>query len=206
MDYKLTKMETDELKELINIGASHASTALNQLTGKRVNITITKVDINRVENAFSLYSGKEKISTTIIMKVFGGATGIIFFLLHGNNSYKLARLLTKSKNKVEYLTSFDRSALNEIGNILAGSFLSVFSKFAGITVVHSISEIVTDTLSSIVNSIMGEVGSFSDVVLTFKIKLIIRDENIETELYFLMAPGFTGKILNMTRKKLKEKK
>lgn len=199
-ELKVSDFELDQLKETVNIGASHASTALSQLTKKRIGITVPEVHIDSVEKSIDYVGAKEKISTSVIVNILGDSTGIMFFLFKDNNGQKLAHLITKGQDGNEMLTEEDRSVLSEVGNILSGACLTALSKFLGINMLHSVSEVVTDILGSIINSVVKEIRKASDVALVFKVTLSVDGEDIETDMFFLMDPEFTDRVLSLTQK------
>jgi chemotaxis protein CheC len=196
----ITDYELDQLKESINIGASHASTALNQMIGRRVDITVPDVSVNTIEKAIEYVGQSDKVTTTILLEVLGEATGMMFFLLPGKSGNRLSHMITKSPTQNDVLSEYDRSALREVGNILSGAFLTALSNFLGVSMLHSVSEVVTDMLGSIINSVVAQLGKTSDVALIFKVNMKIEGEDICAQLYFMADPVFTGKILELTKK------
>lgn len=202
INFQITDFELDQVKEVVNIGASYASTALNQLTKRRVNIAVPEVSISRIESSVEYIGDSEKIATTVLLKILGDTTGIMFFLFPEDSGMKLARLITKSDDARTVMSDYDRSALQEVGNILSGACLTALSRFLGISMLHSVAEVATDMLGSIINSVMAEVGRESDIALIFKVQMTIENENITTQLYFLADPNFTDEILKITKKKI----
>jgi chemotaxis protein CheC len=125
---------------------------------------------------------------------------MMFFLLPGKSGNRLSRMITKSAAENDVLSEYDRSALREVGNILSGAFLTALSNFLGVSMLHSVSEVVTDMLGSIINSVVAQLGKTSDVALIFKVNMKIEGEDISAQLYFMADPVFTGKILELTKK------
>lgn len=201
-NYSMSDFELDQIKEVVNIGASYASTALSQLTDSKVNISVPEVDIVKIEKTIDYIGNSENLVTLVLQKIMGDTTGIIFYLFPEDSGPKLAHMITKNKESNPVLSEFDRSALKEVGNILSGACLTALSKFLGITMLYSVSEVATDRLGSIINSVMAEIGKESDVALIFKVKMTIKNENIPLQLYFLADPPFTNSIINITDKKI----
>jgi len=202
LNFQISDFELDQIKEVVNIGASYASTALNQLTKRRINITVPEVTISRIESSADYIGNSEKIATTVLLKILGDTTGIMFFLFPGDSGLRLSRLITKSQDPMAVLSEYDRSALQEIGNILSGACLTALSRFLGISMLHSVAEVATDMLGSIINSVMAEVGREADIALIFKVQMTVENENITTQLFFLADPNFTEEILKITKKKI----
>lgn len=197
---KVTDFELDQLKESVNIGVSHASTALSQLIKKKVNISVPEAHIARTKDSLDFIGDKDKIATSVIVKILGQANGSMVFVFPGNNGLRLARMVVNSKDDNVLLTQEDRSALSEVGNILSGACLTALSKFLNISILHSVSEIVTDLLGTIVKYLMIKVVKSDYIALIFKVNMTIDREKIETQMFFLMDQDFTQRVLQLTQK------
>lgn len=203
----ITDFEIDQLREVMNIGVSHASTALSQMIKKRVVITVPKVIIDKVENVVSIIGPEKEVVTAIILEILGDAPGMMTFIFphdeSGREIVKLINFITKQEDDgKKVLSEYNISVLKEVGNILCGASLTAFSKFLDINMVQSVSEAVTDMLGSIVNSVMAEIGQSSDHALIFKVAFKVEGEDINPELFFFIDPRATYKILESTKKKM----
>ena len=204
-DEMFNEYELDQIKEVVNIGASHSSTALSQLIQKKVIISVPEIIIDKVENITNIIGDKEKVVTAVLLNMLGDAPGSMVFLFpHDDITRQFIKLIsdTTSDSK-EDLDEFDISILKETGNILAGSGLNALSTFLDASMVQSVSEAATDMLGSIINTLMGEMGQRSSVAIICKITFKIVDSNIDNlELYYFIDPKATSKILEMIKKKL----
>lgn len=197
--------ELDQLKEIINIGASHASTALSQLIEKKVLITVPDAMVDKIENNVQKMAQEHKDSpvvNAVILKILGDTPGVMAFILPKKSAHTLARLVTKEENKSDILSELEQSALKEVGNILCGASLSALSRFMDITLLQSVSEVATDTLDSIVSSIMIEFGQGVDISLVFRVSFLVEGEDIESSLYMFVEPSSSQKLLQILRDKL----
>ncbi|PLX27055.1 hypothetical protein C0583_04905 [Candidatus Parcubacteria bacterium] len=197
--------ELDQIKEVINIGASHSSTALSQLVNKKVIISVPEITIDKVENISNIIGDNEKVVTAILLNVLGDAPGnIVFMFTHDDATRNFIKLISnKEESKAQYLDEFDLSILKETGNILAGASLNALSVFLGASIIQSVSESITDMLGSIVNTIMGEIGQRSSTAIICRVTFEIEGEDVKNpELYYFIDPKATGKILEMIKKKL----
>ncbi len=202
----LTDFELDQLKEVVNIGASHASIALSQLVNKRIGLTVPEVSISNIDNTIKFIDKDGLETTTLIVKINGDANGILLFILPGDSGLKISNMvnpiMTNEPVDRKTLNENDLSTLKEIGNILAGSYLTALSKFLGLDIMHSVSEISYDQLGKVLKTLSEQTQSFSDTVFTFEVNLKIADQETVTELYLVVDPKFTQKILDMAKKKL----
>lgn len=199
----ISSFELDELKEVINIGASHASTALSQMISKKVTLTVPEVVIDKVENIIKYIGNEKEVVTAVLLRVLGDAPGMMTFFFQKSSEENLIKLLTKKEKKAgSQLDEFEMSALREVGNILSGASLTAFAKFLNINVVHSVSEVTTNMLGAIINTVMAEMAQTSEVSMIAKVNMTVEGENVKTQLFFFLDPGSTSKILEMTDQKL----
>lgn len=200
----ISSFELDQLKEVVNIGASHASTALSQMLNKRVMISVPEALVDSIDNIVKTMGSNDDKVSAVVMRVLGDAPGILSFLFPGGCDYQLARLVmgesTKSGNGI--MGDIEKSAITEVGNILAGASLTALSKFLDGSFLQSVSQVVQDMLGSIFNSVLAELAQSAEDVLVFKISFMIEGEDIKTELAFFLDPIATNRILELTKKKL----
>lgn len=197
-DYQL-----DQLKEIMNIGASHASTALSQMIKKKVSLTVPNAYVDEVQNINTYIKNKDQEVTAALLKIFGDANGSMFFMFNDESDFELSKLLISDFKNVKNVRELEISAVKEVGNILAGASLSAFAKFLDMNLLHSVSDVVVDTTDSIINSIVSEIGKTSGVALTFEVGFTIVGTDIKTRFFFFIDPNATASILKALDKKYK---
>lgn len=203
MEQQLSDFERDQLKEVMNIGAANASTALSQLLGKRVRVYVPDAFVDRIEKVVTRLGDSEQAVTTVLVKFLGDAPGVIMLLFPPTYALNLVNILTHGNAQdIHALDELERSALREVGNILAGSALAALGKFSDLQLVQSLPEDKTDMLGSIMDSVLVEIGVLSDRVLVFRAFFAVEEEHIEGQLFFLFDTKSTAKILEITRHKV----
>jgi chemotaxis protein CheC len=203
---EFSNFELDQLKEILNIGASHASTALSQLIEKRVMITIPEALADTPQNNVARISKSMpdgEVATAVILKILGDVPGIMAFFLPKMSAHRLAHLVMKAEgNTDEVLTEIENSALKEVGNIICGAALGAFSRFMGITMLQSVSEVATDMFSAVVSTVMMEVGQDSNLTLVFKVSFRIEGEDVDAQLCFFTDQEASTKMISILKVKL----
>lgn len=115
----------DVLKEVGNIGAGNAATALSQLLNKPIDMAVPKVQLLSFEEITDKVGGAEELVYAVFLRVEGEAPGNLFFILTPEAaSSLLSRIAGIEVSGGDELSEMELSALSEIGNILAGSYLS----------------------------------------------------------------------------------
>ena len=94
MDYsKLSHMQLDALREVGNIGAGNAATALSQLLGDKIDMTVPNVNIVSFDEIFSRIGG-EKVVLGVIVRVLGDTPGNILFIFTRETGMDIIKQLT----------------------------------------------------------------------------------------------------------------
>jgi len=197
---KIEEFQIDQLKEIMNIGASHASTALSQMVNQSVSLTIPFAYIDTVDNIDKYFDKfNEKVSAALI-NVFGDVSGLMYFLFSYNNERKLVELLLANVNE-EDKKDLEESVIKEVGNILAGASLSAFSKFLDMNLLHSVSKVMVGELSEIVKKVSTEVIGDTGTALMFQIDFNIKEKEISTNFMFFIDAIATQKLLDALKLK-----
>ncbi len=164
MVVQLTEMQLDVLKEVINVGAGNAATALSQLVNRRVDMGVPHIQIMSFTDMVNTLGADEDITVAVELKVFGDAPGNILYTMNYDKAYKFANtLLEKYPDKTDevYLSLF-----HETGNILGNAFLNAISKFTNLNLITSVPAVAIDMLVAIISSSFIEAEQYDDYVLS----------------------------------------
>lgn len=203
MGNSIENFQLDQLKEIMNIGASHASTALSQMVNKKVNLSVPNAYVDEIQNINKYIKHKNEEVTAALLKIYGDASGVMFFMFNDESDFKLSRLLVNGLSNSKGDKELEFSAIKEVGNVLAGASLSAFSKFLDMSLLHSVSDVVTDTTDSIINSVVAEIGKTSGVALVFEVGFDVVGVDIKTRFFFFIDPRATSTILKALDDKYK---
>lgn len=202
MTKQLTDFEKDQLREVINIGAGNGFTALARLVDRKITAHVPEVIAERIEKIPRCLGELEDVVVAVLLKLLGEASGFMLLVFPRKSALELADLLTRGyKKEIKVLDEIDRSALQEVGNILSGASLTALSKFLDINIIQSVPDTATDMWEAIIDSILAEIGTASESILLFKVEFSIGEREIEGNLFFLFDPQATDKILTAIRKK-----
>jgi len=119
----------DALREVANIGAGHAATALSTLTSTRIMISVPMVNVVPPGDFVPEIAPDVEV-VAVQMGMSGDMKGRTVFLLPAEAGLRLAeRMLRRQRGSSSSLGELEQSALNEAGNILAGAYLTALSEF-----------------------------------------------------------------------------
>lgn len=181
---KLNRFELDALREISSVGAGHASTALSVMTNKRIEITFPWMTVCPLENVTSVIGKPEReitniylhIDGTCINKEFEICSLILAFPI--KSAVLLAKLLQGEEAGAEELTEMDRSTLQEIGNILAGRYLSAMAEYLNLKLIESVPSIASDMLDSVMDPILAKHASEVENAIVFNTRFIVEGQEI----------------------------
>lgn len=194
MDYsKLSNLQLDALREVGNIGAGNAATALSQLLNEKVDMTVPNINIVSFDEIFSRIGGEEVV-LGVIVRVLGDAPGNILFIFTRETGMEIIKKLTHIDE--EDISEMGASALCEIGNIISSAYMNSISKFTNLVMMPSVPAVTYDMLGAILSTTFIESEQFDDCVLDIETAFIQDDTEIQGYFYYIPMPGSLEKILN----------
>lgn len=180
-------MVLDVLKEIGNIGAGNAATALAKMINKKVDMNVPKVTVMDVQEVPELLGGEEVEVCGIFFKIEGDMEGSIMFLLTLEGAKTLIRLMMPGMDSGQ-IDEFAVSALKEIGNILAGSYISSLSGLTSLNIKISIPSLAVDMAGAILSVPAVHFGLVGDKILIIQNEFIECQENESVEGFFFLIP------------------
>ena len=168
----LTK-HLDVFKEIGNIGAGNAASALAGLLNKRITMTVPEASAVPFNHIVGVLDGPETLVSGILVDIHGDLNGYILLCLGMQDAMAMvAQALGEPARDASApdfaLTELEQDALTEIVNILVGSFLSAISSFTGLSVTPSVPQMAIDMLGAIISIATVEYGMIGDTVLLLK--------------------------------------
>nr|WP_210023452.1 MULTISPECIES: chemotaxis protein CheC [unclassified Paenibacillus] len=179
----------DVLKEVGNIGAGHAATALSKLLDKPVDMLVPKVRLLPFEEIADSVGGSEKVVIAIFLRVEGETPGNLFFILTLESAKKLLRNLVGIEiGSDEGYSEMELSALNEIGNILAGSYLTSLADFTKLNMQPTVPSLAIDMAGAILSYGLLQFGQMGDQALLIDTKFLDGKDEIEGHFFLIPDP------------------
>lgn len=176
----------DVLKEIGNIGAGNAATALAKMIDKKVDMKVPKVSILEFKEVPELLGGEETQVCGIFFKIEGDINGSIMFLLEMDSAFHLIDLLMPRDEHT--MDEFTFSALREIGNILSGSYVSSLSGLTGLNMHISVPSLCIDMAGAILSVPAIHFGQIGDRILIIENQFIEPEENEAVRGFFFLIP------------------
>lgn len=194
----LADFQMDVLKEVGNIGAGNAATALSILLNKPVDMQVPKVNLLPFEDITDIVGGSEQVVIAIFLRVIGDAPGNMFFVIQPASAKKLLERvagieLAKGEDKDSF-SEMEFSALHEIGNILAGSYLSSLADFTKLSLQPTVPSLAVDMAGAILSFGLIEYGTMGDRALLIDTKFLEGQDAVEGHFFLIPDPESFGKM------------
>ncbi len=189
---QMDNMQFDVLREIGNIGAGNATTALSQMINSKIDMKIPKVDLLEFKDLPDIVGGAEKLVVGIVFTLEGQIDGMMMFMLDVDAARHLVKLLVGSdyQSGTDEFSEMELSALNEIGNIIAGAYLSSLSTLTNLVITSSIPYMAIDMAGAILSVPAIEFGKISDRVLLIDTEF--GDDVKAVNGYFILIPSINS--------------
>lgn len=189
------EFKMDVLKEVGNIGAGNAATALSRLLNKPVDMAVPKVQLLPFEEISEKVGGAEKIVIAIFLRVEGDAPGNLFFILSPEAAKGLLKKLAGIFPEQEgFFNEMEQSALCEIGNILAGSYLSSLADFTKLDMSPTVPGLAMDMAGAILSNGLLQFGQMGDDALLIDTTFLEGNHEVEGQFFLIPDPESFAKI------------
>lgn len=161
---KIYEFHLDILKEIGNIGAGHAATALSSLLGNSVDMKVPYVNIMPFDEVTKRIGGDETIVAAVFFRIEGDAPGSMFFILTVEQASKLLTEITGKPTELSEppYDELAMSALQEIGNILTGSYLSSLADFTNLNLHPTVPAVGIDMAGALIHYGLIQISKESD--------------------------------------------
>lgn len=180
-------IEFDVLTEIGNIGAGNATTALSQLINARINMRVPKVELLTFAELAEVIGGAETLVAGILLSLEGDIQGSMLFILESNAARLLVQQLMGCKDdSTEQFTEMETSALQEIGNIISGAYLSAISSLTNMLITASVPSLAFDMAGAILSVPAIEFGKLGDKALLIESQF--KDMDVDISGYFILIP------------------
>jgi chemotaxis protein CheC len=182
-------LQLDVLREVGNIGAGHAATALAKLLDKPVDMMVPKVRIVPFEEIAESVGGVEQVVVAIFLRIDGETPGNMFFILTQESAKRLLRKIVGIEVENEaFYSEMELSALNEIGNILAGSYLSSLADFTNLNMQPTVPSLAIDMAGAILTYGLLQYGEMGDHALLIDTAFLEGKDEVEGHFFLIPDP------------------
>lgn len=179
-------MYFDVLREIGNIGAGNATTAIAHLLDSKIDMRVPKVELMDASKLGGAICPEDETIVGIFLEVKNDISGSMMFLLKTDAAHYLVnKLMGRPDDYKEPFDEMDLSAMKEIGNIIAGSYLSALSTMTNLKIVPSVPYISVDMAAAILSVPAIQFGQYGDNALFIETEF---GDNVVINGYFILMP------------------
>lgn len=190
MSTNYTALQLDALRELANIGSGTAGTALSQMLGRPVNISVPNALALPLADAVDAVGAPGEEVTGVVIPLAGDMQAIVLLVFPIADAAALCGLLG-----VDAGTDIGLSAVGEIGNILGASYVGALGAMTGLDLEPTPPQIATDMLAAIVSTVLASTSTTSDTALILDSELTVEGESCSLSFLLLPATGAVDELL-----------
>ncbi|MCH5274791.1 MAG: chemotaxis protein CheC [Lachnospiraceae bacterium] len=191
----VTQNYYDVLKEIGNIGAGNAMTALSQMLQCKVDMQVPQVQLMEFKDVGAIMGGEEQLMIGVYLAIEGDITGSIMFLVkHDSAKHLVNKLMMGMASEGPEFNEMELSAMREVSNIITGAYLNSLSMLTNLKIYPSPPSLALDMAGAILSVPAIEFGAIADQILLIQSRF---SDDIEIDGYFILVPDLEsyGKIL-----------
>lgn len=183
---QVTETYYDVLKELGNIGAGNAMTALSQMLQCKVDMKVPQVRLLEFSEVGEMMGGEELIMVGVFLGVEGDITGSMMFMVEEQTARHLIQKITMGMlPEGSEFEEMGLSAMKEVGNIITGAYLNSLSTLTNLKIFPTPPALTVDMAGAILSVPAIQFGIFGDKILLIQSQF---HDEIQLDGYFILIP------------------
>jgi chemotaxis protein CheC len=183
---RVTENYYDVLKEIGNIGAGNAMTALAQMLQCKVDMKVPQVKLLEFSEVGEMMGGEEQVMVGVFLGVEGEITGSMMFMVEEISARHLIQKITMGMlPEGSEFSEMGLSAMQEVGNIITGAYLNSLSTLTNLKVFPTPPALTVDMAGAILSVPAIQFGIFGDKILLIQSQFY---DEIELDGYFILIP------------------
>lgn len=185
----LKAIQLDALKEVANIGAGHAATALSQMIGGTIMISVPTINISRLEEIPPQVAEPDEPVAAVLMHMLGDLTGRTMLVFPKHSALRLAELmLHRDSNSSNEFGEMEQSAVKEAGNILSSAYMNALSEFMHLMLLPSPPSLAVDMSTAVLTTAYLQFSSQKDYVFCVESEFMMMNMADRLRGFFLLLP------------------
>lgn len=175
---KIHPIHLDILKEIGNIGAGHAATALSAILNRKIDMNVPNVRVVSFNEMMEMAGGADHVVASVFLRIEGDATGSMIFILPLPAAENFIKQMTGDETFSIDSPPYSElavSCLQELGNILSGSYLSSLSDFTKLKLYPSVPSLNIDMVGATISYGLLELSQVSDSAIVIE-TVLAQDE------------------------------
>ena len=189
-------MDLTRFYTLSEAGARNAATALSQILGRPLRLAVPWARVLPLEKVKEMAGGESRVVCALSLKVYGEARGNLLVIFGREQLPILLDMVVPAAwaarsggSDGHGLTDMERSALMEVGNILACAYLNAMSHLLGVSLLPSIPGLAVDMLGAVTDHLLIELAAVSDSAVVLASQVREPESGLKGSIFFLPHPS-----------------
>jgi chemotaxis protein CheC len=183
------ELQQSALREIANIGSGHAATALSQLLGRPVEIGYSEALLTVLAEAIDRIGAPMSRSALVDTPIRADG-GTVLLVFPDDTGEQLCQLLGTSLTD-----EIGRTALQEVGNILATSYLNALVEMTGMELEPEPPTVEIDLLGQLLSQSAASGGSPSDPTVLMRSQMTVEASTAKFSFLFVPRIGSVETLL-----------
>ena len=156
------------------------------MLGMMIDMNVPSIRMMEASKLGTAVGAEDETIVGIFLEVCEDIEGSMMFLLDIPSArYLVSKLMMSDASSDKPFDEMELSALKEIGNIIAGSYLSALSSLTNLVIVPSVPYIAVDMAASILSVPAIQFGQFGDNALLIQTEICAE---VAINGYFILMP------------------
>lgn len=183
---ELNLMQLDALREVVNIGAGNAATALAGVLNERTDITMPEVSVIDINEAAEALGGVERIVSCVLVQMSGDIQGVILYFQELDFiNIVLENLLNQHIEDYPEIDEMQESALIEIGNIIISSYVTALARMTNLQINLTVPAHCINMAGGIMTAPMAEINCIGKKVMLLDGSLLCSGQKTRSKLMLM---------------------
>ena len=193
----LSPEQVDFLTEMMNIGAGHAATALTQVLQRRVDLVIPRVFVMADAQELSILDSPSLPVACARTGMVGDVSGDLFFIVPEEQKNDLIRLAEQAMmdtsqswragSRSQEPDDLKLSVIAEIGNIVAGVYLTAVHDFCRLNIYHTVPTVATDMVQALLDESLVRLSRQVQHIIVIENEFMVEEKRVRT--FLVMIPS-----------------
>jgi chemotaxis protein CheC len=185
----LSARQLDALREVANIGAGHAATALSQMTDETIMISVPRLAVAGVGDLPALLAASEAPVAAVLLHMVGDLTGLSVLTFTHPSAMRLAELMSRQPaGTCTEVGAYEQSAIQEAGNILSSAYLNALAEFMGMVLLPTPPTVAVGLTHAALADTVRASSSAASVVFVMETEFFLKDRREPLRGLYFMLP------------------
>lgn len=185
------ELELDVLKEVMNIGGGNAATSISSLVSRPIDMKVPEVKILSYQELYEQIMHEDEVVYATAIQILGQIEGVFLFVLNEESASKITTFML---GYPEENLEMKQSAIQELTNIIANSFLGAIGQMINQQMTTSVPILQTDYFGAVISSLYMALDQFDDQVMIIRNEFFYDEEKLDASLFFIPKDGGIEKI------------